>query len=203
MKYPKDISGYRFDRLVVISEVIGEGKGKKGYKSKWLCRCDCGNEKVIYRNSLVSGTTHSCGCYEKEVKKTMHLKHGMAKSRIWSIWLNMIDRCEREGNKSYKDYGGRGIKVCEEWKNSFEAFKEWSYANGYTDELTIDRIDTDKDYSPDNCRWATRKEQTRNRRITLRVNGVPLAEIAEKEGISYQRAYDKYIRRKREQINDK
>lgn len=138
----------------------------------------------------MTGNTNSCGCLERETKKTTHLKHGMAKTRLWNIWRGMRDRCSREQNDDYQHYGGREIKVCEEWEHSFESFKKWAIANGYQDDLTIDRIDNDGDYCPENCRWATRKEQTRNRRIT---KTIPVAEIAEIDGISYQEAYKKYV----------
>ncbi len=111
----------------------------------------------------------------------------------------MKNRCERKEDKSYQYYGGRGISLCAEW-HEFEPFKQWALENGYTDTLTIERIDTNGDYCPDNCRWSTRKEQTRNRRITKKItyNGkeISLGEVAEIEGITYQQAYGKYIRNK-------
>lgn len=165
MKYPKDIAGMKFGRLTAIKKVGTKGNGK-GSKSIWLCRCDCGNEKEILRNSLVSGTT-------------------------WNIWTGMRDRCSRPNNKNYQRYGGRGICVCPEWDSDFQNFYDWSMENGYSDDLTIDRIDNDGNYEPSNCRWVTRKEQTRNRSIT---KTIPLARIAEIDGITYQAAYDKYVR---------
>lgn len=199
MKYPMDLTGTRFGRLTVLEKVGVQGQGKRGSQSLWRCLCDCGNEKIVIRNSLVCGNTRSCGCLDQENKKTMHLKHGMAKTRIWKIWIGMRSRCEHEKDKSYPYYGGRGISVCEEW-SEFEQFLEWAIQSGYDDTMTIERIDTNGDYCPENCRWATRKEQTRNRRITKKVmyNGkeIPLGEVAEIEGITYQQAYTKYARRK-------
>lgn len=193
MKYPKDITGIRFGRLTVIEKAGVKGAGKRGSKSLWLCKCDCGNEKVILRNSLVSGITKSCGCLGRENKRTMHLKHGMAKTRLWNIWCGIKDRCNRPNNQDYGRYGGRGISICDEWKNDFQSFHDWSMKNGYREDLTIDRIDNDGNYCPDNCRWVTRKEQTRNRSIT---RTIPLARIAEIDCITYQEAYDKYVRGK-------
>lgn len=193
MKYPKDLTGIRFGRLIVLNKAGVKNVGKRGSKSQWLCKCDCGNEKIVLRNSLVSGNTHSCGCMEKETKKTMHLKHGMAKSRIWNIWCGMKDRCSRPQNEDYPRYGGRGITICDEWKDDFQEFYDWSMDNGYSDDLTIDRLDNNGNYEPNNCRWATRKEQTRNRSITKKIS---IAEIAEIDGISYQEAYNKYVLRK-------
>lgn len=193
MKYPKDISGLRFGRLTVMEKAGVTNGGGRGSKSLWRCKCDCGNEKVIMRNSLVSGNTKSCGCMERENKKVMHLKHGMSKTRLWSIWCGIKDRCNRENNHDYVRYGGRGIAICDEWKDDFQNFCEWAMLNGYSDDLTIDRIDVNGDYEPSNCRWVTRKEQTRNRSITKKIS---IAEIAEIDGISYQEAYKKYVLRK-------
>ena len=194
----KDITGIRFGRLIAIEKVGTKNQGHRGSKSLWLCKCDCGNEKIVLRNNLVSGLTRSCGCLEHETKKTMHLKHGMAKSRLWQIWVDMRGRCERESDTSYSYYGGRGISICEEW-HDFEAFKEWAISHGYTDELTIDRKDVDGNYCPENCCWKSRKEQVRNRRTTKKTiyNGEEktIGEISEIEGITYQQAYDKYVRR--------
>lgn len=197
MKYPMDLTGIRFGRLTVLEKAGVQGQGKRGSRSLWRCRCDCGNEIIVIRNSLVCGNTRSCGCLEQENKKTMHLKHGMAKTRLWKIWIDMGNRCGRKEDKSYPYYGARGISVCEEWAE-FSAFKKWALESGYDDSLTIERIDTNGDYCPTNCRWATRKEQTRNRRTTKKVMYLggekTIGEIAEIEGITYQQAYTKYAR---------
>lgn len=195
-----ELVGQRFGKLIVVKKVGTKRVGiAQKPKSLWLCKCDCGNEKVVLRSSLITGNTKSCGCLELETKRAIHLKHGMAKTRLWNIWINMKSRCESTKNKDYKYYGGRGITVCEEWK-AFESFMNWSFKNGYKDELTLDRIDNDAGYEPNNCRWATRKEQTRNRDITLKAeyNGenIPLGEIAELESIPYEKAYEKFIRNK-------
>lgn len=192
MKYPSDLTGLRFGRLTVLAKAGIRGEGKRGSRSIWLCRCDCGKEKVVTRNSLVTGNTRSCGCLEQETKETMHLKHGMSKTRLWNIWCGMKDRCNRPNNLDYPHYGGRGIKVCEAWADDFNSFRGWAISNGYQDDLTIDRINNDGDYCPENCRWATRKEQTRNRKITKTIS---IAEIAEIDGITYQDAYKRYVLR--------
>ncbi len=196
MRFPSDLTGFRFGRLLVIRKVGMQNQGKRGSRSIWLRKCDCGNEKAVIRSSLVSGNTKSCGCLERETKVNTHLKHGMAKSRLWKIWCDMKDRCNNPNNKSYSYYGSKGVKVCDEWldnEKGFINFSYWAKENGYADNLTIDRINTSGNYEPANCRWATRKEQTRNRNITIRLS---LAEIAEIEEISYQQAYDKFVRRK-------
>jgi hypothetical protein len=154
-----DISGQRFGRLIAIKRV----ESNKKYQSRWLCKCDCGSEVVVYAYCLKNGNTKSCGCLKKE----LDWKHGMTGTRIYSIWVSMKMRCFNEHDCHYKDYGNRGITVCEEWKNSFESFYDWSIANGYKDNLTIERIDVNGNYEPSNCKWITNKEQQRNKRNTF------------------------------------
>lgn len=125
MKFGKDLTGLRFGRLVVVRKVETINQGKRGSRSQWLCHCDCGNTKTVIRNSLTSGNTKSCGCLEKETKKTMHIKHGMAHERLYRIWCGMRDRCNRKSNKNFCYYGGRGITVCEEWQE-FISFRDWA-----------------------------------------------------------------------------
>ena len=152
----------KFGRLTVI----GEGKHEKGVH-KWKCECECGNITFVDSNKLRSGHTKSCGCLQKERTIQASLKHGMSKSRIHKEWRGVLHRCKNPSASHYENYGGRGIKVCDEWtgKDGFINFYKWSMENGYADDLTLDRIDNDSGYSPDNCRWIPHIENCHNRGV--------------------------------------
>lgn len=175
-----DLTGQRFTRLLVLKQV-----GTKGTFKLWRCLCDCGKTVDVTTGHLRSGDTKSCGCHKADLARKNHLTHGESDNRLYNIWVSLKRRCEYEFGNRYHRYGGRGIQVCQEWKDSYEAFREWALDNGYNDKLSIDRIDNDKGYSPDNCRWSNAKEQARNRSTNLVVRGKSLAEWAEIIGFDY------------------
>ena len=182
----KDLTGKKFGRLSVIERA--ENKGKKVV---WLCKCDCGNYKKVMSCSLSKGATNSCGCLHKE--KLYHnkncMKHGQRHTKLYEVWLSMKQRCENSNSQYYYRYGGRGITVCDEWKD-FEPFYEWSISNGYKDGLTIDRKDNDKEYSPNNCRWTDRITQanntSRNHYLTYNGKTQTVAQWAREIGITHR-----------------
>lgn len=181
----KNLLGKTFGRLTVICRAKNDKRGK----ARWLCKCECGNRVAILADSLLSGKTKSCGCYRKEVAPLNNKpKHGMTGTRLWVIWSGMKSRCYYPHNVAYKSYGGRGIKVCSEWLHNFLAFHNWAVNNGYSDNLTIDRIDNNGNYEPSNCRWATYEEQECNRSDTvyLTVEGqtLSISEWSRRTGIS-------------------
>lgn len=153
--------GLRSGRLVVIDEKQAP-KGSSSYHKMAVCKCDCGNIIEVRGTRIANKTIQSCGCIAIEKHTKRLTKHKMYGTRIYRIWSGMKARCFRKALPEYSRYGGRGITVCKEWKNDFETFHQWAMANGYREDLTIDRINNNGNYEPTNCRWVTSKEQSRN-----------------------------------------
>lgn len=176
-----DLVGKRFGELAVLRTIpVGRDRG-------WLCLCDCGNQVSIVTGSLTSGKTMSCGCRRRRVNRERSITHGLTGHPLLSVYKNMIQRCSNPNTRYYKNYGGRGISVCQLWLDNFEDFYKFAVQNGWQHELTIDRINNDGDYEPDNCRFVTKAENNRNR------NGVQTNNTTGVRGVSYSKANKKYV----------
>lgn len=173
-----DITGQRFGRLLVIERSGSNSRGR----AQWLCRCYCGHSLVVTGNALLRGNTKSCGCLSQEVSSAngkLRATHGHSRERLYQVWSNMRARCRSPQHHAYKNYGARGVTVCPEWDSSYEAFRSWAYSNGYKEDAprgacTLDRINNDGPYCPENCRWVSMSEQRANQRrvMLLTYNGV-------------------------------
>lgn len=183
MTKANNLQGLKFGRLLVLTQA--ERRNRRIY---WLCRCDCGNDKTIYGGSLTRGATKSCGCLQKQIMTNIRKTHGLSNTRIQRIHSGILSRCRSKTHKQYEDYGGRGIIVCDQWQGA-TGLQTFLADMGYppSSKHSIDRIDNDGPYSPENCRWATDKVQTRNTRQNhfIEYNGERLCitEWAEKYGL--------------------
>lgn len=163
-----DLTGERFGKIVVMGRIKKEGSKKTLFK----CICDCGKEKIFQSDDLRRGKIKSCGCWKSQHMKKIgkeNTKHGMTNSRLYNIWHGSKERCQNKNSKDYKNYGGRGIRMCHEWENSFQNFYDWAISHGYKENLTIDRINVNGDYCPGNCRWVDIKTQNQNKRKNVNI----------------------------------
>lgn len=187
-----DLTGQKFNRLTVIERA----ENRQCCVPVWRCVCDCGKEKFVRGKNLRSGAVKSCGCL---LKDNVPAKcNGLSHTRLYRKWWGMKRRCGDPNDTHYKDYGGRGIKVCEEWKSDFLAFYEWAMSTQTDESLTLERIDVNGDYCPENCTWATRKEQANNRRmcrmITYQGRTQNLMQWCTELGLNYQIVHNRLNR---------
>jgi len=200
--YPE---GRSFGRLNILYRVDPPASSVNNNRNRYyLCQCSCGNEAVVQLSDLLRGDTQSCGCLKSELSaeraRLLKTTHGMCGTREYRSWASMVERCNNEKGRSYDRYGGRGIEVCDRWRNSFENF--------YTDMgdrppgMSLDRIDNNGDYTPDNCRWATAKEQSRNRRSNRLIEGKPMVDWCEENDLSYDAVSDRLYRLLRNGMSD-
>lgn len=187
-----DLNGKKFNRFTVL-EYVGINNSRKAL---WLCECDCGKKVVVVGQNIRNGSSKSCGCYGSEVLNKRNVEHGLSGTRLHRIWIGMRNRCGNEKTVGYKDYGGKGVEVCSEWVSDYVSFHEWATANGYNNNLTLDRRDPEGNYEPSNCRWTTIIEQNRNKRNTIfvEINGTTkkLVEWCSEYGVSKKLAWDRH-----------
>lgn len=187
-----ELLGKRFGYLIVKRY----SHTNKHRNAIWECLCDCGKTTFLRSAVLRNGHTRSCGCLRRDLVSRRNKKHGLCSERIYRIWQDMKKRCYDKNWRQYKDWGGRGIKVCGEWRDDFISFYNWAIANGYKDNLTIERIDNDGNYEPDNCTFIEFKKQSKNRRnvhlLTFRNKTMCLSEWAKRLKVPYERIRRRY-----------
>lgn len=180
-----DLRGIRFGYLTAVEP----SNERSGHCIKWVCKCDCGRVSLVSARSLVTGRTKSCGCKKGQMCRDANVTHDMSGSPLYDVYNQMVARCSSPRNHAYQNYGGRGIKVCDEWLNDRATFFSWAKANGYSPGLSIDRIDNNGDYSPENCRLVTRSIQNNNKRsnhpVVLNGELMSLADACRKIGAKY------------------
>jgi hypothetical protein len=199
-KEKQEEQGVKLPKPILLKNLGMMYATENSKQKRWfgLYKCGfCGNEFKAITQSILSGNTKSCGCYKKRRTSEANKKHGLWSTRLYKIWGDIKSRTLNPKNKRYSDYGGRGITICDDWKNDFMSFYNWAMSNGYSDELSIDRINNDGNYEPSNCRWTTPTIQSRNQRIRKdNTSGY--------KGVSYNKStgkYQSYIKIKSKKIN--
>lgn len=193
--------GQKFGRLTVLRAITV--KRGRSNRTLWETKCDCGNIHVAVPTDIVKGKCRSCGCFHDErcTERAAKFKHSVKDNkRLYSIYNGIKNRCFNKNEPRYKDYGGRGITMCDEWREDFDSFADWALANGYTEELTIERVDVNGNYCPENCTWITRAAQRENRRDTVWVvykgERIQLYKLCERLGLCYDTMNDRIVKRK-------
>ena len=193
----KDLTDMRFGRYLVIKQGSTHIDKSGRRRLKWICKCDCGSDlKEVFGDNLAQGYTQSCGCLHKERAAKAKTAHGDTETRLYGVWCAIKRRCNNQDVPEYKNYGGRGITMCADWSNSYESFKIWALENGYDENAprgvcTIDRIDNNDGYYPENCRWVSQRVQMNNVRTNVIVEYKnekhTVAEWARKYNIRYSK----------------
>lgn len=195
-----DLRGKKFGSLLVVEEA-GKINGSKSLS--WLCLCDCGTKKTILASNLTGGRSLTCGCGQRRASSNTSKTHGFSKTRLYRVYKGIIQRCSNPANPAFRHYGGRGIKMCDQWRESFVAFREWALTSGYREDsplgtLSLDRIDPNGNYEPSNCRWETIQIQQNNKRnsafIVIGEEKLTIAQWAKTKGTSSQTLYSKMYR---------
>lgn len=196
-----NLEGNVFTRLHVIRRIENNRHGN----TQWLCRCECGNTTVVTGTRLVRGIIKSCGCLRDDTTTRRNTTHGKRGTRIYRIWLNMKNRCNNTKNVR-RDYRGRGISICDSWNDSFEEFYKWAFSHGYDDSKSIDRINNDGNYCPENCRWADRVTQANNNRrnvfICIGDEKKTVAQWVKITGLNYSTIFSKLQHGKDEEVKN-
>ena len=177
-----EMEGRKFGRFFVMSRARNNARGS----AMWNCRCDCGVERVVLGASLRSGNTNSCGCLNREITSRVNTKHGLSNHVLYNRWESIVQRCTNPNDKKYKYYGGRGIVICDGWRNDFKAFYDWCLDNGYDEKLELDREDNDGNYEPSNCRFITHRKNSLNQ-------GVREDNSSGYRGVGFVRGRDKWL----------
>ena len=189
-----DMTDKKFSRLLVLKKA-----DKKNNKMRWLCKCDCGKELIVDGTKLRNGHTKSCGCLQKDTIRQMRKTHGYSRTPLYVRWTGIKQRCLNENHTSYDRYGGRGITICEEWLD-YAVFKEWAERNSFEPELELDRIDNNKGYEPDNCRWVSKKVNSQNRDSAVMLGRDKLTttikKLSKENNLSYTCLMSRYYRHK-------
>ena len=195
IKQSVNITNQKFGKLYAVKLVSKD----KNNRERWLFKCDCGQEKIIDKSSVKTGKTKSCGCWQLENNKVIGITHNKSRTREFKIWLGIKKRCLNKKHSTYKNYGERGIKICDRWKDSFENFLA-DMGSAPSELYSIDRIDNNGNYEPLKCKWVTRKEQNnntrRNRIVSYKGNNYTLSNLCDKLGLKYQLIYDRVTKLK-------